>query len=432
MNSIFALAGKDLRILMRDKTGFFFSLMWPLIIAIFFGTIFGGGGEGRSSAIPIVIVDEDGTEASRAFVARLEEASELDVMPGTREEAVDLVRRGKKTSFVVLKPGFGSASQNPFWGEPPTVELGTDPARHAEAGMVEGILVKYASERLQDFFANSSGQQQNIAEARDAISASRDMDPAVREHFVDFFAALEDFLGEQQDLRQADTSYVASGGLEGFTPLEVEHAEITVERRGPTNAYAISFPQGIAWGLIGVAAGFGISLVTERTRGTLVRLQTAPISRTTILAGKATACLATTVTLSLILLVVGWLLFGLRPSSIAMVIFAVISSAVAFAGIMMLLSVLGKTEQAAGGIGWAVLIVMSMLGGGMIPLFVMPSWMRTASHVSPVKWSILALEGAVWRQFSFSEMLLPCGVLIGVGVVFFSIGVRAFDWVQQS
>ena len=432
MKRVAALAGKDLRILLRDRTGFFFALAWPFIIAVFFGTIFGGGGEGGGSAIPIVVVDEDGTEISREFIATLDSAPELNITPGTREEAADLVRRGKKTSFVVIKPGFGRACENPFWGEPPAVEVGTDPARRAEAAMVEGILMKYASERLDDFFGNTDLQHQNVAEARESIRASEDMDPATREHFESFFGALDEFLTEQDELQASDTTYAAEGGLGGFQPLAVEHAQITVERRGPTNAYAVSFPQGIAWGLIGVAAGFGISLVTERTRGTLVRLQAAPISRTAILAGKALACIICTVTISVALVVVGYFVFGLRPTSVQMVAFAIVSSAVGFAGIMMLLSVLGRTEQSAGGIGWAVLIVMSMLGGGMIPLFVLPSWMRTISNISPVKWCILAMEGAIWRQFSFQEMLVPCGILIGVGVVFFAIGVRAFDWVQQN
>ena len=108
------------------------------------------------------------------------------------------------------------------------------------------------------------------------------------------------------------------------------------------------------------------------------------------------------------------------------------SSAVGFVGIMMLLAVSGKTEQAVGGIGWAVLIVMSMLGGGMIPLFFMPSWMRTIGTFSPVKWSVLAMEGAVWRGFSLVEMLKPCGILVGVGVVCFAVGVRVFDWTTRA
>lgn len=432
MNRVLALARKDLRILVRDRTGFFFALAWPFIIAILFGTIFGGGGERGGSAIPVVVVDEDSTDASQAFLTTLSGASELNVTQGTREEALEQVRLGRKTSFVVIKPGFGRASENPFWGDPPTVEVGTDPARRAEAAMVEGILMKYASERLQDFFSNTGAQRHNLAEAKEGIRLAPGMDPGMRRHFEDFFGALDNFLQEQEDLQATDSAYAAQGGLGGFQPLEVEHAQISVERRGPTNAYAISFPQGIAWGLIGVAAGFGISLVTERTRGTLVRLQSAPISRMTILAGKALACIMSTVCITAALLVVGQFIFGLHISSFQMTAFAVISSAIAFAGIMMLLSVLGKTEQSAGGIGWAVLLVMAMLGGGMIPLFVLPSWMRTISHISPVKWCILALEGAIWRQFSFQEMLLPCGILIAVGVVFFVIGVHAFAWIQEN
>ncbi|HRP62893.1 MAG TPA: ABC transporter permease, partial [Phycisphaerales bacterium] len=97
----------------------------------------------------------------------------------------------------------------------------------------------------------------------------------------------------------------------------------------------------------------------------------------------------------------------------------------------MLLSVLGKTEAAAGGIGWAVLLVMAMLGGGMVPLFLMPGWMQSISHISPVKWAVLALEGAIWRGFSPAEMLLPCAVLLGVGAGGFLLGSRLFRWSED-
>ncbi len=103
-----------------------------------------------------------------------------------------------------------------------------------------------------------------------------------------------------------------------------------------------------------------------------------------------------------------------------------------FVGIMLLLSVLGKTEQAAGGIGWAVLMVMAMLGGGMVPAFFMPSWMQAISHVSPVKWAIVAMEGAIWRGFTPGEMLMPCLILVGVGALCSFIGVRAFAWTDAS
>jgi ABC-2 type transport system permease protein len=66
--------------------------------------------------------------------------------------------------------------------------------------------------------------------------------------------------------------------------------------------------------------------------------------------------------------------------------------------------------------------VMSMLGGGMFPLFLMPPWMQTVSNVSPVKWGILALEGGIWRGFTLSQMARPCGVLLAVGAAGFAAG----------
>ena len=53
----------------------------------------------------------------------------------------------------------------------------------------------------------------------------------------------------------------------------------------------------------------------------------------------------------------------------------------------------------------------------------MPDWMRLVSNISPTKWNIQALEGAIWRGSSFVEMLWPCGMLIAIGLAGFYVGV---------
>ena len=63
---------------------------------------------------------------------------------------------------------------------------------------------------------------------------------------------------------------------------------------------------------------------------------------------------------------------------------------------------------------------MAMFGGGMIPIAFMPKFMKPLSNLTPVKWGILSLEGAIWREFSLAEMLMPCSILLavaGVGIV---------------
>ena len=47
----------------------------------------------------------------------------------------------------------------------------------------------------------------------------------------------------------------------------------------------------------------------------------------------------------------------------------------------------------------------------------MPGFIKTFSNLSPVKWSIQALEGAIWREFTLAEMAFPCVVLVGIGAV---------------
>ena len=246
-------------------------------------------------------------------------------------------------------------------------------------------------------------------------------------------SSTERFLGELAHLPRHAAEGRAGGGRDrrgrragGWKPLEIEKRALRAERVGPSSPFDVTFPQGMIWGVIGCSLGFALSLVQERTRGTLTRLRAAPLSAGHVLAGKALACFTAIVTVEALLFAVGRLGFGVRPASWGLAAAAAVSVAICFVGIMMLVAVLGKTEQAASGLGWAIMMPLTMLGGGMVPLFAMPSWMQAAGTVSPVKWSILALEGAIWRGFTPAQLAVPCGVLIAVGVAGLVIGAWRF------
>jgi ABC-2 type transport system permease protein len=200
----------------------------------------------------------------------------------------------------------------------------------------------------------------------------------------------------------------------------------------PENRYAAAFPLGIMWGVLGCTATFGLSLVVERTRGTLLRLCIAPINRAQILAGKAGACLLTAFSLGIMLFLLAYTLFDVRPHSIRALTMALASISIAFVGLMMFLSVFGGTEQSASGITWTVLLAVAMLGGGMVPRFLMPTWLQNIGDLSPVRWSLLAMDGAVWRGFTAAEMAGPCLILIAFGAVLFALGALAFRWTHRE
>lgn len=175
------------------------------------------------------------------------------------------------------------------------------------------------------------------------------------------------------------------------------------------------------WGVMSCVAGFAISIARERTQGTMLRLQVAPLSKFQILAGKAVACFLTVILVIVFMTLLG-LCLGMRPNDFGLLGMAAACVAFCFVGIMMVMSVLGKTEASVNGAGWAINMVMAMLGGAMIPVMFMPAFIKQFSVVSPIKWSILSIEGAIWRDFSFFEMLVPCGILLGIGMAGLTLG----------
>jgi ABC-2 type transport system permease protein len=273
---------------------------------------------------------------------------------------------------------------------------------------------------MQKLFSDRVASREMVRKALDNLNAAPGIAFPQREPVGRFLGELDRFLESEPQPQPG------AGGPPNWKPLEIETRETTLEWAGPHNAFDVTFPQGVIWGIIGCAMTFGIGIVTERTHGTLGRLQVAPITRAQLLAGKAVACFASIAIVQAGLFIVARIAFKVRPSSVGLLALACVSVSVAFVGIMMLVSALGKTEQAAAGAGWAVMLPMSLLGGGMVPLFIMPSWMTAASQISPIKWALLALEGAIWRGFTPREMALPCGVLITLGIVCFFIGTRTF------
>lgn len=421
-----ALALKDLRLLARDKSGFFFTVFFPFLLAIFFGAIFSGqGGSGGGAGMPVAIYDADGTPESAAFIESLRESEALRIATAESfDEATERVRRGGATAAIRIPEGFSRSTQQMFSGSPAALRVVVDPARQAEAGLLQGVLMEKSFALLSDAFTDPAAMEESVDTALLSIEDDSNMDPEMRSILEEFLPLVKSFVADLDDA-QADDA--ATDGFDGFQPVRVEIETAAPERDdGPPDAYAISFPQGAIWAVLGACAGFGVSLVTERTRGTLVRLRAAPLSFGQILLGKALACFLTTTTVVCLLFVVGALFFGVRPGSTPLLALAIVCVSVCFVGIMMLLSVVGRTETAAGGIGWAVLLVFAMLGGGMVPMFLMPGWMQTLGSVSPVKWAVLAMEGAIWRGYTPIEMLLPCSILLAIGIAAFTLGAAVF------
>ncbi len=431
---IVTLAIKDLRLLSRDPANCFFTFVFPLLLAVFFGFIFGGGGEGGSGTIDVAIVDLANSKSSKVFADDLSKDSALSVRSAASEaDGEALVRAGKVQACIVIPADFDTGLANVFAGQGISLTAIIDPARSASAGLLTGKLNEYGFRQLAQVFSDPGAMDTSLSTARETIQKNPDISLPQKLLFgamFDSVKALTNTFPEPSPSTD-DAPNTTNPSAPGWSPISVTTRELQIDRRGPRSSFEISFPQGVVWGLLGCVMTFGPSLAEERSRGTLMRLTTAPISRGQILAGKALACFTSCLLVQGMLVAFAILVFRARFNDSVMTLVAMVACGVGFTGIMMLMAGLARTEGAAQGYGRAIVLILAMIGGGTIPVFFMPAIMKTLSGVSPFKWAVDAIEGGMWRGFTPSQMALPVGVLLGVGLLGFLVGTSAMRWSER-
>lgn len=454
MRAVFAMAMKDLRLLSRDRADCFFTFLFPLAVALFFGYIFGGGGGGGSSAMDIAVVDLDRSDASKKFVADLSNDAALKVQElPTRDEGNVAVRKGDVTACVIVPEGFGNSSMFSGGGGL-NLEAVVDPTRKAEAGLLQGKLNEIGFKQMSRMFADPKVMDKNLDTARRDIAKADGLSPAEKLAFGVFFDAMSN-LSKSGAMTDDDKSASAAPattkdeasqgnagkdggaasddvGAAGWRPVNITMTELAREDKHLASSFEMSFPQGVVWGLMGAVMAFAASVADERARGTLTRLTTAPVTMQHILGGKALGCFITCLLVQTLLLGFAVFVMGARVMHPLMMILAVIIASVGFTGIMMVIAGLARTVSAAQGYARAIVLVLAMIGGGTIPVMFMPPFLKVVSGVSPFKWVVEAVEMAMWRATSMQDMLVPMAVLLGVGLLGYVVGTIAVQRQAQA
>lgn len=378
MHAALAIAIKDLRVIAREPATVIFAVLFPIVFGVFFGLIFSSSAE-DSAGVRIAIVDADGSGESERFVAFLESRPALRVRRAVeRVDADGWLRAGEVVAIIDVANGFGEAVERWPLSARGEITLRADPARRAEAALVRGMVQAGIGAALQRRFMPPNAHDSN--DVNEDVEAAAPNGPI---RVIDDTPALAD---------------------------------------RPANAFAVTFAQAAVWALMGCAASFATGLVREHHAGVVVRLRAAPIGPTTLLAGKALACFGACVAVGGLMLLLGRLAFGVPWRDPALLALGLVMGSLAFTGVMVLLAVLARRTASPGQVAWAVILVMAIVGGGMLPLFAMPEWLATAASVSPVKWSILLIEGGTWRDLPASSIVAACAVLTTIAAIGLGVG----------
>ncbi len=149
--NIAALIRNDVRVYLSDRRAMAVGILVPILIAAFFGYVFGGGGKQKDSGqIPIALVDEDHSAVSRAIIQDLRGESIVSVQVLQRSAAAAQVRSGKVDAAAIFPQGFAAkATRALFTGQDKSViELLIDPSKNSSAQVIQGLLAQYSMQQI--------------------------------------------------------------------------------------------------------------------------------------------------------------------------------------------------------------------------------------------------------------------------------------------
>lgn len=430
MGTVLAMIRKDLQVFVTDRRALIMGLVAPIAIASFFGSIFSGVSDAGRAKIPVAIVDQDNSAISRALLSGATGDTNVAISTPTADEAREGVKKGTVTVAVVIPQGFGDAAGRAFFSSAskPELVMWYDPSHGAELGMVRGILTQYVMQAVtSELFTGEQGRTlvDDTLKTLDT-GAVAGMSSEQQGMLRDLLSSARRFYATEQ------TPGAQPGGQKpgGFTmPYTVSEQAMTSGENVAYNGYAHSFAgMGIQF-LLFASIDLGVGILLERQRGLWKRLRSAPISRRTLLLGKA----ASGTLLSLLTLVVSFgfamVVFGVRiHGSVPGFALVAIATAVMASTFGLLIASLGKTPGGTRGIASLSVLLMVMLGGAWVPSFIFPAWLQTATLVVPARWAVDGLDAMTWRGLGFSSAVLPTAVMFGFALLFGTLAMARFRW----
>ncbi len=404
-------------------------ILVPIVLAAFFGYLFGGqGGNAETSRVHVLVIDQDASDISRGLITSLADNKSLDVKPSPLDIARETVRKGKAAAAIIIPKDFGRDAGRALFTGANKPDLGVlyDPSRSIELGMLKGMLTGAVMQTVSKEMFNGNSGREVVNESLTQVENNPQIPPGERKALHDLLGNVNE-LNAQRDREAAAGQIPVSGGL--TMPYQTQEEAITSGNNVAYNGYAHSFGgMGIQF-ILFMGLDVGIALLMLRQTGLWQRLRAAPLSRTMLLGSRTVSASLMAGFILLVLFSFARVVFGVRilgsfPGFVG--ICAAFSLMTAAFGLM--IAALGETVEATRGYSIMATLFMVMLGGAWVPTFVFPAWLQKLTVIVPTRWAMDGLDSMTWRGLGFSAAVAPIGVLLFFTLLFGAVAVMRFRW----
>lgn len=354
MNAAFLIAGKDLRLRIRDRSVFILGIITPLVLSYIFFLVFGSAATGEGLDLQYGLVDEDGSDISTAFTSVLEGAAAEGVLGMSSFDdaagATAALEASDIDAYFLIPAGLGDAVLS---NQPAVVEVVGDIDAPTSTAIASSFVEQFSSGVASSQAAVGTTATLSGVSVTPEFIASLERDPASA-------AASFSFVDETAATKQLDASTFFAAGMAVFFLF-----------------FTVQF------GVIG--------LLEEERQGTMPRLMAAPIARVSLIAAKAILAFVIGAVAMGVLVVATTLLMDANwgaPLGVAVLVIAGVLSAV---GIMGVVASVAKTPEGAANLGSIIAVVLGMLGGTFFPIASTGGVLANLTYLTPHAWFMRGL-----------------------------------------
>jgi ABC-2 type transport system permease protein len=410
MIKLLATIKKDLRILMRDRIGLILMFGMPILLVLIVTSIQNNVFQPFSRNKVLLIVNNlDTGSSSRELIRAVDQVGLFRIeyiRPGVHSTSLlTAMPKDKALLGLVIPAGF-SAQMAAAAKEKAGKALhsfgleGDTAARPSRADSLKLLFNPGIEPSLKLSAAGAINGAIQMVESRQII---RNIYYSVNEK------PLPDSLASQM--------------LSGSMGLK-EIAESKSGTSIPLNATQHNVPAWTIFAMFFVVMSLGGSVVREKLNGSFIRLKTLPTNYIIALLSKQITYLGVTFLQAVVLFGMGVWLFpfiGLPALSLpqdgpglVLVTLLVGWCAVSYA---ILVGVVARTQEQANGFGAVSVVILSIIGGLMIPSFIMPGGFQTIMQFSPLHWALQSYYGLFLEGGKLKDILINILPLLVITVV---------------
>lgn len=383
---IYAIAMKELKLLMRDKS----TLAVLFFLPIVFVTVMTFAGVGNQSvrAEKILVVNNDSGKVANDIIAQLKTEPKLLVQQKinnhffTEKEAEQyLLRRGSDIGLILV-------FQKNF----------SETLLHSSS-LNKNTLVKFIADPA------TGGQNLNPLEY------------LIKIHVMNIAGALA---ADRESHHKIDTKIhnrvqfklVAPNGVSAY------HTITSAEQNVP--GYTI-------FGVFFIVQVIGNTFLREKENGTFDRLLISPLNKSVLLIGKLLPFYFVNVVQILFLFIFGHFVFhiGLGDSFAGLIAVTLATTAVANS-LGLFIAAISKSAEQMGPLSGLILVCLATIGGIFIPYFEMPHLLQSISFFTPQAWALNGFQDILVRGYHFLAILPSVGMLLIFAAAFYFLALLRF------